>query len=287
MCKEGIASVTSGNTNTPIRHAVWDRGTRLFHWINVLCVLALSILGLAILNEKAFGVSADGKILLKTIHAYVGYVFALNLFWRIVWAFVGNRHARWSAILPFRRGFGAELRGYLTTWSMGNIRPYLGHNPLGRLMVLLLLVLLFTQAVTGLILAGTDLYKPPFGGTIAEWVTDGDPDRLRQLQPGSQDHVVSSSYEDMRAFRKPVVTTHLYVFYLIMAASVLHIIGVIVGEFRERSGLVSAMISGHKVICGLAADEDTGIEFRGRTVMTPSCPDETPAAAELGDARLP
>lgn len=113
-------------------------------------------------------------------------------------------------------------------------------------MVLVSLTLLFTQAVTGLMLAGTDLYKPPFGGTIAEWVTEGDPERLRQLQPGSQKYVVPSAYEDMRTFRKPLVTTHLYAFDLLMVASVLHIIGVIVGEFREGTGLVSAMISGRK-----------------------------------------
>lgn len=246
----------SSSANRLVSHPVWDRGTRLFHWINVVCVLSLAILGLAILNEKAFGVSAAGKVLLKTLHAYVGYVFAANLGWRIAWAFIGNQHARWSAILPFRGGFGAELRAYVAAWSTGHTRPYLGHNPLGRLMVLLLLVLLFTQAVTGLILAGTDLYKPPFGGAIAEWVTEGDPDRLRLLQPGSQEHVVGSAYDEMRTFRKPVVTTHLYVFYLLMVASVLHIIGVIVGEFRDRSGLVSAMISGRKVIGEAPADGD-------------------------------
>lgn len=282
-----INTHVSDDANTIRRRSVWDRGTRLFHWINVVCVLALAILGLAILNEKAFGVSADGKILLKTIHVYVGYVFALNLSWRIIWAFVGNRHARWSAVLPFRRGFGAELRGYLAAWTRGNTRPYLGHNPLGRLMVLVLLLLLLMQAVTGLILAGTDLYKPPFGGAIAEWVAEGDADRIRQLRPGSQDHVTPSAYEDMRAFRKPVVTTHLYAFYVIMAASVLHIIGVIVGEFRERSGLVSAMISGRKVICGFAADEEVGSVHRGETVETSSKADETPAAAGRGGARLP
>ena len=32
--------------------------------------------GVAILNDKALGVDNDGKILLKTVHVYIGYVFA-------------------------------------------------------------------------------------------------------------------------------------------------------------------------------------------------------------------
>lgn len=255
---KGSTVRASGDAHSLTSHLVWDRGTRLFHWINVLCVLALAILGLAILNEKAFGVSASGKILLKTLHVYVGYVFALNLGWRIIWAFIGNRHARWSAILPFRKGFGAELRGYMADWSAGQAHPHKGHNPLGRLMVLLLLVLLLTQSITGLVLAGTDLYKPPFGGAIAQWVTEGDPERLRQLEPGSQEHVAPSAYKEMRAFRKPVVTIHLYSFYTLMGAIVLHIIGVIVGEFKERSGLVSAMITGRKTLGERMADDGSG-----------------------------
>ncbi len=92
---------------------VWDRTTRWFHWINVLCVLALAALGLAILNEKAFGVSAEGKVLLKTLHVYVGYVLAANLAWRLVWAFIGGQHARWKSFLPFGQGYASALRAYV------------------------------------------------------------------------------------------------------------------------------------------------------------------------------
>ena len=229
-------------------HAVWDRTTRLFHWINVICVLALTFLGLAILNEKAFGVSSDGKILLKTLHTYMGYVFAANLAWRLAWAFFGSRTARWRAILPFGKAFTKELRTYAKGVLTGTPPAYLGHNPLGRLMVSLLLLLLLTQAVTGLVLAGTDLYKPPFGGVIAEWVTAGDPDRLANLSPGSEDYVDPIAYESMRDFRKPIIATHLYAFYMLMIGVLLHVLGVVAGEVREKSGLISAMVTGEKVL---------------------------------------
>src|SRR6056297_157968 len=93
--------------------AAWDRSVRVFHWINFLCVLGLIALGTVILNAGALGVTDEGKILLKTVHVWIGYVFALNLLWRFVWAFVGSPRARWRAILPGRRGYLGELRRYL------------------------------------------------------------------------------------------------------------------------------------------------------------------------------
>ncbi|HET6566106.1 MAG TPA: cytochrome b/b6 domain-containing protein [Xanthomonadales bacterium] len=227
-------------------YRAWDRTTRWFHWINFLCVIGLAVLGLAILNEKSFGVSPEGKVLLKTLHVYVGYVFATNLVWRFIWAFIGGAQARWRALLPFRAGYARSLREYVRGFSSGKPPGYLGHNPLGRLMVMFLLALLLTQAVTGLVLAGTDLYKPPFGGWIAEWVTNGDPDKLAILAPGSKDAVDPVAYDELRAFRKPFITTHKYSFYALMALILLHIVGVVVTEIREKNGLVSAMFSGEK-----------------------------------------
>lgn len=238
-------------------YPVWDRTTRLFHWVNVLCVVALATLGLAILNEKAFGVSADGKILLKSLHVYVGYVFAANLGWRILWAFVGDRHSRWKSILPLRRGYGEALRAYTRGSLAGSAPTYLGHNPLGRLMITTLLILLFTQAVTGLVLAGTDLYKPPFGAAIAGWVTGGDAEMLDRLEPGSKENVDLVAYDNMRQFRKPVVDIHLYVFYSLMILVLLHILGVVVTEIREKNGLISALFSGQKVLSEPPVDNES------------------------------
>ncbi len=240
-----------------VAYPVWDRTTRWFHWINLLCVLCLTVLGLAILNAKSLGVSADGKILLKTLHSYAGYAFAVNLFWRVVWSFLGNKYARWSAILPLGAGYTGELRQYIRGIIGGNTPKYRGHNPLGRLMVSLLFVVLLTQAATGLVLAGTDLYQPPFGGAIADWVTKGDPDKLANLKPGSKDYVDAAAYDEMRSFRKPIISTHLYAFYLLMVAVLLHITGVVVTEVREKNALISAMFSGEKVFTDTSENDTT------------------------------
>ena len=122
-------------------YPVWDRPTRWFHWINFVCVVALAAIGTAILFDNELGVTDGGKILLKTTHVWFGYVFAVNLAWRFAWAFIGNRHASWSAILPFHTGYGAALKTYLRELIRGDVRPYLGHNPVARAMISIFLIL--------------------------------------------------------------------------------------------------------------------------------------------------
>ena len=238
----------SEKTNSNLsEHLAWDRTTRWFHWINVLCILGLATIGIIILNGKALGISGEGKILLKQIHVLTGYVFAINLTWRLVWAFVGSATARWKSILPVGNGFVDRLKEYVSGVKNGSAPTYLGHNPLGRMMVTFLLILLTIQGVTGLVIAGTDIYYPPFGGFFADWVTGGDPDKLSNLAPGSKEFVVRELYDEMRAFRKPFITTHLYSFYILLGAVFLHVLAVVLTEVKERNGIISAMFTGKKV----------------------------------------
>lgn len=60
-------------------HCVWNAPAHGFHWINAIRVLLLTALGLILLNPGALVVYSSGKILLKSVHAWTGYVFALNI----------------------------------------------------------------------------------------------------------------------------------------------------------------------------------------------------------------
>ncbi len=227
-------------------YKVWDRSVRIFHWLNVICVLALIAIGTVILNSKLLGVTSDGKILLKTVHVYIGYIFALNLSWRIVWGFIGGHHARWSQVLPFGQVYKTQLKAYFSSTKADKPVGFLGHNPIARLMVAFLFLLMSIQAVTGLVLAGTDVYMPPFGNTIKEWVAV-DEQSIAQVEPYSKEGVNPEAYKEMRDFRKAFITTHYYVFYILLVAILVHLIGVVVAELRERNGIVSAMFTGKKV----------------------------------------
>ena len=177
----------------------WDAPTRWFHWINALGVIGLIATGLVILNGEGLGLSAEGKIALKSVHVWFGYVMAVNLLWRFVWAFFGNRYARWRAVLPVGAGFMTALQAYVASFLSGEPQQYVGHNPLARIGVSLLFLLLLVQIATGLVLAGTDLFWPPFGRAFAEWIaaTGVDP---ATIQPGASELIDKAAYQSMRNF---------------------------------------------------------------------------------------
>ena len=228
-------------------YRAWDLPTRWFHWVNALAVIGLIATGLVILSGNQLGLSAEGKIALKIVHVSFGYIMAVNLLWRFVWAFFGNRYARWRAILPCGAGFAAAVRAYVASFLTGEPQQYVGHNPLARIGVSLLFLLLLVQVVTGLILAGTDLFWPPFGSMFAEWVAAPgiEPSTIR---PGASEMMDQTDYQAMRDFRGSFVEVHEFTFYAIATAVVLHLIAVVVTEIHEGGSITSAMFTGRKIL---------------------------------------
>lgn len=235
-------------------YQVWDAPTRWFHWINLLCVLGLAGVGLVILNGGTLGITNPGKIALKTVHVWIGYVFAANLCWRLIWAFFGNRYARWRAVLPAGRGYWTALQGYLSAVRSREPQHYLGHNPLGRISVTVLLLLLIAQAATGLLLAGTDLFYPPLGAWMAKWIAAPGIEPST-LEPYAKEMYDAAAYESMRAFRAPFATLHVYGFYALCLLVVIHVAAVVIAELRTGGTLVSAMLTGRKVLDRKPVDE--------------------------------
>jgi cytochrome b len=183
----------------------------------------------------------------------VGYVFALNLLWRLVWAFIGNPYARWAAILPRGAGYLGRLAGYVRATLAGAPPHYRGRSPASRLAATALIAVLLVQALTGLVIAGTDVFMPPFGARIAEWIAAPgvDPAMLVPYAPEMYD---KAALEEMRAFRKPFVTVHLWNFYLLAALIVAHVTAVVVVELKGGS-VIGAMFTGVKILPGRPADE--------------------------------
>lgn len=108
---------------------VWDPFVRVFHWSQA------ALIAVAWLTE-------DGP---KTLHQTAGYIIAGMLALRVVWGFVGPRHARFS---DFVRGPSTVL-GYMRAMVAGREPRYLGHNPAGGAMVVALLLTVAGTAMTG------------------------------------------------------------------------------------------------------------------------------------------
>lgn len=112
---------TTASTTTTDRIRVWDLPTRLFHWS-----LAASFAGAWL--------TADSERWID-VHTALGYVFAGLIAFRVVWGFVGTKHARFSS---FVRGPSAVLQ-YFKSLLTANPEHHVGHNPAGGWAVLALL----------------------------------------------------------------------------------------------------------------------------------------------------
>ena len=238
-------------------YAVWDAPVRWFHWINVICIIVISGLSLVTIYHNELALEREARDLLKTLHVYVGYVFTANLVWRIIWAFCGNRFARWKAMLPFGRGYGKAALGYVASLRTEHPRQYLGHNPLGRLAVAAILLTLVVIAVTGLVRAGTDLYLPPFGGIVAKHLAKpGVSAKTLRANPSDRSLVQNKLRQELRPARQTFGVVHRWGSYILWLLIVVHIAGVVITEQREGGALVSAMLTGNKMLTGTPEDAD-------------------------------
>ena len=137
----------------------------------------------------------------------------------------------------------------------GEPEQYIGHNPLGRLAVSFILLLMFTMAVTGLVRAGTDIYYPPFGSLVTDYIAEPgiDPDSIKAyIADGTNEDKAAS----LKAFKGPFGKIHIYSSYVLMFMIVLHIFVVVRTEIREGGSLVTAMFTGKKILARKPVDLD-------------------------------
>lgn len=117
--------------------AAWDLPTRVFHWLLVALIAAA---------WASFEFSEGlGDAVLKW-HRWIGLTILTLLVWRILWGFFGASTSRFSNFVPSP----STLFAYAAAAARGREAKYLGHNPLGSIMIVALLGLLFVQASLGL-----------------------------------------------------------------------------------------------------------------------------------------
>jgi len=123
------ATMEASDTQSPATVRVWDPLVRIFHW---------SLVGLFTFAFLT-GDEWQGP------HETAGYIIAGLITFRVVWGFVGSRHARfWSFI------YGpSTVAGFLGDTVRMKARRYLGHNPAGGLMVLGLLLAIAVISLSG------------------------------------------------------------------------------------------------------------------------------------------
>lgn len=191
---------------------VWDPLVRLFHWTLVIAFT------LAYFSQE--GPFEDllermDENWVQNVHVWAGYTIAGLLLFRLVWGFAGPRHARFG---DFVRGPRATLR-YVKDVLILRAPRYLGHNPAGGAMAVILLLSLTITVVAGLMLYGADKGLGPLAGLLLD----------------SSEAAIHSIEE-----------VHAFFANLTLLLVVGHLVGVIWESLLHRENLARAMITGRK-----------------------------------------
>lgn len=184
---------------------IWDVPIRIVHWLMV-ALIAISW-WTAENNELEY-------------HRYSGYTLLGLLVFRVYWGFAGTWTARF---VNFVKGPGAIL-GYLR----GTSRSTAGHNPLGALSVVLLLLLLIVQVALGLFAVDVD-----------------------GIESGPLSHLVSFDTG------RECAELHEDLFNVLLALIALHIAAVLYYLIVKRQNLIGAMLHGRRELCDADAPPDS------------------------------
>ncbi len=181
---------------------VWDIALRLFHWSLVLLVAMAAITGFLAAEQWL------------DLHVAAGIGIGVLLIFRVIWGFAGSYYARFSSFF-FTPGKVAE---HLRETLKGKAGRYIGHNPIGALMVFALLGVLAALSISGFIVLGGQENQ----GALAAFV----------------------NYQSGKTARN----IHEILAFLLLAMIGAHLAGVIMESILSRENLVRAMITGRKQV---------------------------------------
>jgi len=181
------------------QYLIWDLPLRIFHWLFVI-----TIAGAWYTSEQ------EGEFI--EFHMMFGYVAIGLLIFRIFWGVVGPKHARFKQFLPSI----STLVNYVKSVKEKKSYYTPGHNPLGSLMVVLMIILISLQAVSGLFIDDDIFSSGPYYGSIAP------------------------------ATEKVMSFLHHNVFDIMIISIVLHLLAIAYYWKVKKENLVSPMITGKK-----------------------------------------
>ena len=178
---------------------VWDLPVRIFHWSLVLSFL------LAYLSEDDW----------LDLHVLAGYSIAGLISFRLLWGFIGSRHARFRDFIRSPRMVISYLKDVLAFRA----KRYLGHNPAGGAMVIALLLSLLFTTLSGLVVYGTEEMAGPLAGLLS-----------------ATPHWLGEVLEEI----------HEFFANLTLLLVIAHVVGVVIASLQHRENLVHAMFTGKK-----------------------------------------
>ena len=198
---------------------VWDKFVRLFHW-SLVALFLISYL------------SAEE---VEWLHVYSGYAIAGLVVLRVIWGIIGSRYARFTDFVPSI----SSAKAYIVAIRSGKPGHYLGHNPLGGLMVIALLVMLTLTTLSGMKLYAVEEGKGPLAGgaqiqLLSPVYADDDHDKRHDNH-----NEEGEGNELWQALHELSVNLMLLLIFL-------HVAGVVISSWIHNESLIKAMLSGYK-----------------------------------------
>jgi cytochrome b len=146
------------------------------------------------------------------LHLLAGYATLVLILLRLIWGFAGSQHARFADFIYSPK----TIIAYLKSFTRLNPKRYIGHNPAGGAMVILLLSGLLVVCASGIALDAAENFSGPLSGMQLFRYTS----LIRSI------HSISTD--------------------LLVIAIVIHLIGVSCGSLVHRENLAKSMINGKK-----------------------------------------
>lgn len=216
--------------NSISRVYVWQLPVRLYHWLNALCVVALSATGYLIGTPLAIASASEASYsywfgIVRFIHFLFAFLFFFNFVFRIYWGFVGNRYANWDNFIIHKKSQFRELIDVLRVDILQlRVKPLesLGHNALAGFTYFLSFLAFLFQCITGfgMYAAMSDAWLPH----AFVWIVP--------LMGG--DFAVRQWH-------------HMFMWFFILF-SIVHVYLVFYHDYVEARGVTSSMVGGWKFI---------------------------------------
>jgi cytochrome b len=186
------------------KRLVWDLPLRIFHWLfaaSLLAAWATAKLGFAWMQW----------------HFWIGYEVMGLLVFRVLWGIFGPKHSRFAHFLKGPTGVAGYVRSLWRARAADAAQSApAGHNPLGALMVVLMLLLAALQVASGLFASDDIAWSGPYAASVADTMV------------------------------KRLTALHDLNINLIWAAIALHVGAIIFYAQVKKINLVPAMLTGYK-----------------------------------------
>ena len=202
---------------------VWDLIVSGGHWVLV----------------AAFFVAYFTEDELLGVHSWAGYVVAAYVVVRLVWGFVGSKHARFA---DFAYGPLKAVR-YLGDLVRARAPRYLGHSPAGAMMVFALLFALTGTALTGMAELAQSRGEGPLAFAIERRAAS--PFGKQSARTEDEDENAGKG-EGEHEEESALLELHELFANLTLILVILHVGGVALASWAHKESLVKAMITGTK-----------------------------------------